>query len=843
MICRSPTIYQSENRSNWIESIKKHQQINEHQNYYICRRHFHENCFKANTKKVELVCDAVPTIFDSPDTDQQVLPVEIQHDSNQNACQSQGNINLEIDLLQKEILRIRAQNDAEKQALQMKIDSLSDKCGELSCNNIQLKKKCQENNKEKKIMIDTISKLQNQLNPSAQNEILTCFRNGVNAKEKYSEVVRAFCFKLHCYSPRGYEYVRSVFNKNLPHATTIKAWYRNSNIDTEPGINQSSLKILEKMALEMRKNNQELVCTLMFDEMSIRKHIQWCSKTKKFLGYVTYGDNKNEIANYAIVFLVNGVNAKIQVPVAYHFITSLDAKNRKTILLEILAELFKYGITVSNITFDGLPANFAMCRLLGASFTRDDMRTFFMDPHSKRKIYIISDPSHCIKLVRNNLFSRKSFVDSNGDNIQWHFIKSLVEYGKKNDFGLTHKLTNRHINFKNRKMHVGTAVQTFSNSAADSLAFLMAQNIRGFSNAEATIKFIRTFNYIFDIFNTHKVDHNQTNHFKSAVNFFNSEEVFNFLNDAKEYIYGLKCAAKGSRRMVPIVRSVIRTGFLGFLINIESLMNMYRELVQEQELMHTIACYNLSQDHVEMFFSKIRSVHRSNDNPTVQQFKASYKRIQMASDISISQNANISSVIPAVSNLLTISSVQKTDFSIAATSESAELFDGDESVEEIGENFHFVSEDMCHDGAVSFVAFEIEVRLLKAAGCSYCKMVIRQNDKVEEINCVGNNIPCQSTFDICKAVDAAIKQLINSSNNDFKHKITSYVMRTINFDELYPNYFDEHHDSDHKHYLVNYIINEYTHIKCTFISKQKNLEMHKNYFRCKYRKEIQRAGQ
>lgn len=513
----------------------------------------------------------------------------------------------------------------------MKVKSLSEKCEELSSNNIQLRKKCQENNEEKKVLIDTINKLQNQLNPSdqdaAQSEILSCLRNGIKASEKYSEVVRAFCFKLHCYSPRGFDFVRNVFNKNLPHASTIKTWYRNSNIDTEPGINQSSLKILERMALEMRKKNQELVCTLMFDEMSIRKHIQWCSKTKKFLGYVTYGDNRNEIANYAIVFLVNGVNAKIQVPVAYHFITSLNAENRMTILLEILAEFFKLGITVSNITFDGLSANLAMCRLLGASFKSDDMRTYFIDPYSKRKIHIILDPSHCIKLVRNNLFSRKSFIDSNGDNIEWRFIKSLVEYGKKNDFGLTHKLTNRHINFKNRKMHVGTAVQTFSNSAANSLAFLMAQNIRGFSDAGATIKFIRNFNNIFDIFNTHKVDHKQTNYFKSAVNFFNSEEVFNFLNEAKQYIFGLKCAGKQSHGMVPIVRSVIKTGFLGFIINIESLMDMYRELVQEQELMHTIACYNLSQDHVEMFFSKIRSVHRSNDNPTVQQFKASYKRI------------------------------------------------------------------------------------------------------------------------------------------------------------------------------------------------------------------------
>lgn len=132
---------------------------------------------------------------------------------------------------------------------------------------------------------------------------------------------------------------------------------------------------------------------------------------------------------------------------------------------------------------------------------------------------------------------------------------------------------------------------------------------------------------------------------------------------------------------------------------------------------------------------------------------------------------------------------------------------------------------------------------MKAAGCGFCKKVIRENDKFAHENCVGNHIPCQSTFEICRAADVAIKHLIKDANNDFKNKIRNYVMQKIEFNELYPNYFELHHDNDHKHYLISYIINEYTHIKCTFISKQRNLEMHKIYFRNKNRKDVQRAGQ
>lgn len=83
------------------------------------------------------------------------------------------------------------------------------------------------------------------------------------------------------------------------------------------------------------------------------------------------------------------------------------------------------------------------------------------------------------------------FIDSADGKIEWRSEKALVEYEKKNDFGLTHKPTNRHINFGNGKMHVRTAIQTINNSAANSLEFWMARYLRGFSNAGATIIFDR----------------------------------------------------------------------------------------------------------------------------------------------------------------------------------------------------------------------------------------------------------------------------------------------------------------------------------------------------------------
>lgn len=174
-----------------------------------------------------------------------------------------------------------------------------------------------------------------------------------------------------------------------------------------------------------------------------------------------------------------------------------------------------------------------------------------------------------------------------------------------------------------KKMHVLTAVETISDSTADSLQFLMEQKIPAFINAGPTIKFDRIFNRGFDVMNTQRVNHDQPNKFKSAINFFNEDDVVSFLIEMKKYIFGLKVKGKRNNKLVPVLASRIKAGFRGFLINIESVISMYRQYVEQQEIMHMIPTYKLSQDHIEMLFCKIRSFHRFNDNPTVQQFKSS----------------------------------------------------------------------------------------------------------------------------------------------------------------------------------------------------------------------------
>lgn len=117
----------------------------------------------------------------------------------------------------------------------------------------------------------------------------------------------------------------------------------------------------------------------------------------------------------------------------------------------------------------------------------EDFKSYFINPYSGEKIYIILDPSHAIKTVRNTLGNCGSIYE-NDDEIKWQYLVDLVNHSGKQNFGLTHKMTKRHIQFQDRIMHVGTAVETLSNSSADSLQFLKESGIQQFSGADPTIK-------------------------------------------------------------------------------------------------------------------------------------------------------------------------------------------------------------------------------------------------------------------------------------------------------------------------------------------------------------------
>lgn len=73
--------------------------------------------------------------------------------------------------------------------------------------------------------------------------------------------------------------------------------------------------------------------------------------------------------------------------------------------------------------------------------------------------------------------------------------------------------------------------------------------------------------------------------------------------------------------------------------------------VQTKQWLQFLATYGISQDHLEIFFVKVRRMNGCNDNPTQQQSTAAYRKLLLHSEMRISNEANIHMLDPMDSSL------------------------------------------------------------------------------------------------------------------------------------------------------------------------------------------------
>lgn len=697
------------------------------------------------------------------------------------------------------------------------------------------------------------------------NEIIDCLIHGLRVGEPYPPSVRAFSISLYSTSPKAYVYVRNKFGKNIPHLETIREWFRNSSLDATSGITQHSMDALEKMANNMANATpkKQLVVALLMDEMAIKRNLMWNRATNKFIGLTDCGapaaDDEFILADNVSVFMVSGLNVYFQQPIAYYFIKSLKSWDRANLVIQNITELSKRNIKVKVLIFDGYSSNALMCDHLGADFKNEDGNyiTHFKNPHDGSDIYIMYDPSHMEKLIRNTL-GNVGVLFFDNIKIEWKYFEELVNFSQQESFGLVHKMNKRHIDWKNRKMHVRTAVETLSNSVANSMEFLMNKGIPEFTDASGTIEFVRIFDKLWDIMNTHRINSNAKSVYKSALNEENKGEIFIFLHEAKKYILSLKMKDPKTEKMIPIVKSSFKTGFRGYVINIISLIAVYFELVEKHHWLKFFATYRISQDHLEMLFGKIRSMNGNNDNPMAHQFAAAYRKILHQCDITHSPHSNVkaladSTITLITSDILTVPSFRKLrpnlnesvehynklceehNLQISADTSEAPHEYLDLELLMLGEHLT----DSVLDAGIAYLANNIQCRLSESNQiyCNTCATILRESPKIDDKLCISptGSKPSLSTYKICKLTDIAVKSNINNGLQ-IKQKIYTDVLNSLEWGCIFPEFDLHNHDIEHKYFIIKFIIDEYVNKKCAYLAKQTMLNLEKSYVRNKLRK-------
>lgn len=480
-------------------------------------------------------------------------------------------------------------------------------------------------------------------------KLLDCLAFGRDERT-YNEDVRSFCLTLHFYSPRAYQFVRSKFNNHLPSISAIRKWY--GSINSAPGFDNEAFEILEKKAKQyFEEYKRKILCACIKDEMHIRTQSQYNAYKMKFDGFVDMGEKLTSqgilpLAKEALVFLVSGIEEDFKIPIAYFFINSLDTKQSAFITNQVLTRLSQIGVEVATLTMDGPRTNQSMCNYLGATF---DGKAYICDPlDEKRRIFIMLDPPHMLKLTRNCLGTR-NIIDGQGRKIEWRYFELLFDAQNNLSWNLGNKLTKQHMQWEKRKMNVKLAGETISGSVADSMEFLK-QECKEFSEVDGTVEFIRVINDIFDVMNSTKST--GAKGFKRPITKETAREYFDRFEYAIEYIKQLRVEGAA----VPILKSISNTPFLGFYNNMVNCMSLYNEYVLTNRI-DMLKTHRFSQDHIETLFSCIRSMNGHNDNPNIQQFEAAFKKLLIHNDIVSSKTSNC---IETGTKILTVSSYRPT---------------------------------------------------------------------------------------------------------------------------------------------------------------------------------------
>ncbi|CAH0731403.1 unnamed protein product, partial [Brenthis ino] len=97
------------------------------------------------------------------------------------------------------------------------------------------------------------------------------------------------------------------------------------------------------------------VYILLFDEMSLKKHLHYNPKEDLIEDYQDHGcqERSANIAAYALVFMIAGIKKKEKQPITHYFSSAFSTADRLAVLIkEVLNECFNAGINVTATVCD-----------------------------------------------------------------------------------------------------------------------------------------------------------------------------------------------------------------------------------------------------------------------------------------------------------------------------------------------------------------------------------------------------------------------------------------------------------------------------------------------------------
>ena len=250
-----------------------------------------------------------------------------------------------------------------------------------------------------------------------------------------------------------------------------------SHLHLRPGANKHILEMLKAKVAAMPE--QDKLCYVVFDEMSLRRYLSLLRKADMVSGFVDLGTlgHRHRLAEEVLVCMVRSVYGTWKLPVSFWYTDKkLDASDFASLFLESIQNLLETGLDVRAMVTDGLQKNIAAENILGAT---SEKPCFFV---GTKKIVTIVDVPHLLKSMRNALLKYLP-LRPDGTYIDITFIKAFLLQDLEKQVRMAPKVSWKHVDPNNfEKMNVGMAARLLHTDVA---AGVMAHVLTGALPPEA----------------------------------------------------------------------------------------------------------------------------------------------------------------------------------------------------------------------------------------------------------------------------------------------------------------------------------------------------------------------
>ena len=437
--------------------------------------------------------------------------------------------------------------------------------------------------------------------PSTAKQFITSLVHALSVSSfgmRWSNQDKLLALGMYYKSPSAYRFMRRTFR--LPTERTLQKYISGFNVTT--GFDCDYILALQKRAESLSLKERHVVET--FDGMSLRSSLKYFEHDDCIVGFEDtcgFCEPSTVASKHVLQFMVRGISTRWKQPVGHFFIgNSVQASVLGKMLKALISKLESLGLIVAAIVCDQ-EASHRSC-LTSLKVTTENP---FLQSDNGNTIFVMHDPPHLMKNVRNNLLTYDFVI--HGETVSFKYIEKLYDLESWNVLRFVPKLTKGHIELTNfKKMNVKLATQILSHSVACGLRSYMKLKQMS-SEAEPTAAFVARMNQLFDIMNSNSPT--AKNKWQRPLS-VKTVEQFQELADATMWIKEWKF--KSRKTGVVTVDLPFKQGLL---MTINALMAVSRYLIDVQGFRFVLTS-RFNQDVVENWFSCVRGKGRNNDSRT-----------------------------------------------------------------------------------------------------------------------------------------------------------------------------------------------------------------------------------